>query len=146
MHRTAYLHKVVTLLLPLCLLLSGCAVPRWVYDTSSLNKLGHPEAELAPTQHSHSDDDDLAAYVEATSKPSKTYFDLLAQPRIKAMCAKEHPEYCQWPMVPHCHGTYCHAHPGGEYEHTHFGDREFADSERGPRDVEPRVERVKLGK
>lgn len=107
------------------------------------NKLGHPIKYTEPDANvTSNNDDDLAAYVEATSKPSRTYYDLLAQPKIKAMCAKEHEEYCSWPMVPHCHGTFCHSHPGGEYEHTHFGDNEFAES--GPRGVEPRKpEKVK---
>lgn len=106
------------------------------------NKLGHPIKYTEPSPANDDADVDLAAYVEATSKPSRTYYDLLAQPKIRAMCAKEHEEYCSWPMVPHCHGTFCHSHPGGEYEHTHFGDNEFA--ENGPRGVEPRKpEKVK---
>lgn len=53
-----------------------------------------------------------------------------ARVRIQIMCAREHPGYCTYPSTPHCHGaspstSYCHAHPGGEYAHDHFGDKEF---------------------
>lgn len=34
------------------------------------------------------------------------------------MC-KDKPGYCNAPNVPHCHGPYCHAHPGGNSRHTH---------------------------
>lgn len=43
-------------------------------------------------------------------------------------CEGELPEYCTYPMVPHCHGVgeskFCHSHPGGEYRHTHENDGE----------------------
>lgn len=35
------------------------------------------------------------------------------------MCNEARPGYCSAPNVPHCHGSYCHAHTGGDQKHTH---------------------------
>lgn len=37
----------------------------------------------------------------------------------KAMCKDARAGYCNAPNVPHCHGPFCHAHPGGDRRHTH---------------------------
>lgn len=35
------------------------------------------------------------------------------------MCRQARPGYCSVPNVAHCHGAFCHAHPGGNRRHTH---------------------------
>lgn len=35
------------------------------------------------------------------------------------MCKEHRPGYCSAPNVAHCHGPFCHAHPGGDKRHTH---------------------------
>jgi hypothetical protein len=35
------------------------------------------------------------------------------------MCNASRPGYCASPNVPHCHGSFCHAHSGGANKHTH---------------------------
>lgn len=35
------------------------------------------------------------------------------------MCRDARPGYCSAPNIPHCHGPFCHAHPGGNRRHTH---------------------------
>lgn len=35
------------------------------------------------------------------------------------MCREAAVGYCNHPNIPHCHGTYCHAHPKGDVRHTH---------------------------
>lgn len=142
-----------SIVLPLLILvgsmLGGCAVSGAVGvgvgvpvstkpDPAKLSHLGHPvvpdnerveddgEEPCETEEECLGLDTDIAAYIEATRHPSVRYFDLRQQARVKEMCAEQGEAYCAWPMVPHCHGTYCHAHPGGEHEHTHRGDREFA--------------------
>lgn len=34
-------------------------------------------------------------------------------------CRESRPGYCSAPNVIHCHGSFCHAHPGGDKKHTH---------------------------
>lgn len=38
---------------------------------------------------------------------------------IRRMCRESRPGYCDKPNVGHCHGPFCHAHPGGDVKHTH---------------------------
>ena len=40
-------------------------------------------------------------------------------PSRMRMCRKARPGYCARPNYAHCHGSYCHAHPGGNKRHTH---------------------------
>lgn len=113
------------------LLLTGCAnnppalKSPWISPASFA---GHPPNETptpTPTKA-------LTVYARA-SQPTN-----LTRPRpdwlVRALvqtCETETPEYCRYPMVAHCHGDtpatiFCHAHPGGEYQHSHKNDGEFA--------------------
>jgi hypothetical protein len=55
--------------------------------------------------------------VEHASKVSDRHIRSLAA-RNK-MCSESRAGYCSRPNYAHCHGTFCHAHPGGNRKHTH---------------------------
>lgn len=38
---------------------------------------------------------------------------------MRKMCADRRAGYCDKPNYAHCHGSYCHAHTGGNVKHTH---------------------------
>lgn len=75
------------------------------------------------------------ARVERQSLVDRRDFWMARDDRERVACLGEPEETCAYPMVPHCHGwgdmEYCHAHPGGEYPHTHTSDYEFDADGRG---------------
>ena len=138
--------STIILAIALAAILAGCAPGKHIYDvntngevqyfhidayqatstTTSTRKKAHGHAhaqrhrtivnyDAAPLPPTHQPDDFIPReYAKFVS--SRGPMSWRARSR---MCREARAGYCNYPNIPHCHGAYCHAHPGGNVKHTH---------------------------
>lgn len=88
-------------------------VPR---KRSAMPKRRHRHVESHPvvTLNNGADNEIPAEHAKYVSDRS-----IRSWPSRMRMCRSARPGYCARPNYAHCHGPYCHAHPGGNKRHTH---------------------------
>lgn len=103
---------------------------------SLLNEKNYPDPDSKytpepPCRHpgdKYRSDDQLVG-CSASNERDIAYWNS-REDKYRISCRGEHKSYCnpETGMVPHCHGygrwRFCHVHPGGDYKHHHFHDRE----------------------
>ena len=137
---------IVILVMCLSLLAAGCAPGKYIYDVKPNGEMSYyyidqdwssarervardHERRKRTRSHEHRHTPATVIVVE----PEKQADDSIPREYAKfvssrgpttwrargRMCREARPGYCNYPNVPHCHGPYCHAHPGGDKKHTH---------------------------